>query len=246
MVDDNKIGSKHWLYLACVDLLPPHIIISGKPPQSILSGIEEILYLDDIIITGESFCSTIGQFKVDIRKEQIIKLGDQTMTRYKNKRVLNQSVVVIAAVMTLNNFVYAYHTNMKIYNDIKIFPFDKYMLYRSDYKIASVFKELIDAWVAEKNPTNLVVMSNRPGLAHWLDSQHILPLHQKELTNVDHILYISDKITNDNEDDELQHMFGYRFTQKYPTKNIHLTAVVPFVTFEEEDERFNTIFEKAF
>lgn len=47
-VDVYKIGSKHWLIKECADLLPKYVLV--KENSNITA--DEILYLDDVVLTG--------------------------------------------------------------------------------------------------------------------------------------------------------------------------------------------------
>ena len=71
LFEPHKIGSKHWLYFLFHHLLPEHKRITLDATQEELDDIDEILFLDDFSITGQSLIGSFDQLSYNKKTKHI-------------------------------------------------------------------------------------------------------------------------------------------------------------------------------
>lgn len=61
LFESDEIGSKHWLYFLFCQLLPDHKKLTTKATQDELDNIDELLFLEDFSLTGQSLIDDFDQ-----------------------------------------------------------------------------------------------------------------------------------------------------------------------------------------
>ena len=97
LLESEKIGSQHWLYLECIDLLPDHSIIYCNESKIYCNESKtnydnkEILIIDDWSITGENLIGLIQDFTCKAKGKYslvcIIPFASDNILRNNNIRV---------------------------------------------------------------------------------------------------------------------------------------------------------------